>query len=51
MTQEINILPSGGNVFADLDLPNPEEMLVKAELARQIGLIISKRHLTQVRIG
>lgn len=48
MTQEINVQVSSGNVFADLDLPNPDEMLVKAELARQISEIITKRHLSQV---
>lgn len=38
---------STGNVFADLDLPNAEEKLAKAELARQIGNIIRKKRLTQ----
>ena len=38
---------SSGNVFADLDLPNSEEALAKAELARQIHLIIKKKKLTQ----
>ena len=38
---------SKGNVFADIDLPNPEEALAKAELARQIHHIIKKRKLTQ----
>ncbi len=30
---------SSGNVFADLNLPNPEEALTKAELARQINRV------------
>ena len=38
---------SSGNVFADLNIPNPEEALAKAELARQINRIIKKRKLTQ----
>jgi predicted XRE-type DNA-binding protein len=38
---------SGGNVFADLDVPNPEETLAKAELARRIAEIIAERKLTQ----
>jgi predicted XRE-type DNA-binding protein len=42
-----NITPSSGNVFADLGLPNPEERLAKAELARQINNIIKERKLTQ----
>lgn len=40
---------SSGNVFADLGLPNPEEMLAKADLASQINDIIKKRKLTQVK--
>ncbi len=35
---------SSGNVFADLNLPNAEEVLAKAELVRQI---IKKKKLTQ----
>lgn len=38
---------SSGNVFVDLNLPNPEEMLAKAELARQIYGVIKKKKLTQ----
>ena len=36
-----------GNVFADLGLPNPEERLVKAQLARQIYICITERSLSQ----
>ena len=36
------------NVFADLNLPNPEERLIKAELARRISEIIRQKNLTQV---
>jgi predicted XRE-type DNA-binding protein len=42
-----SITPSGGNVFADLDLPDADDRLAKAELARQIGAIIRQRRLTQ----
>jgi len=38
---------SSGNVYADLGLPDAEEMLVKARLAAKIGEIIKHRHLTQ----
>jgi predicted XRE-type DNA-binding protein len=41
------IEPSSGNVFADLDVPEPGEALTKAELARQIGEIIAERKLSQ----
>jgi predicted XRE-type DNA-binding protein len=38
---------STGNVFADIGVPEPEEALAKAELARQISNIIAERGLTQ----
>ncbi len=38
---------SSGNVFADLNVQNPEEALAKAELARQIHSVIKKKRLTQ----
>lgn len=37
------------NVYADLGLPNADEMLVKARLAARIGEIIKRRGLTQVQ--
>ncbi len=40
---------SSGNVFADLGLPNAEEMLAKAELAQKITAIIERRRLTQAK--
>ena len=40
---------SSGNVFADLGLKNPEELLAKAELVQRITDIIAERKLTQVR--
>jgi predicted XRE-type DNA-binding protein len=40
---------SSGNVFADLGLKNPEELLAKAELVQRICDIIAARKLTQVR--
>jgi predicted XRE-type DNA-binding protein len=36
-----------GNVFADLDYPDPEEALLKAKLAREISAAIRERTLTQ----
>jgi predicted XRE-type DNA-binding protein len=38
---------SSGNVFADLGLPQPDELLAKAALANQIASIIAHRHITQ----
>jgi len=40
---------SSGNVFADLGLPDAEERVAKAELARKIEHIIKRKHLTQER--
>jgi predicted XRE-type DNA-binding protein len=41
------VTESCGNVFADLGLPNPEELLAKATLALKISEIIKGRHLSQ----
>jgi len=41
------ITEGSGNVFADLGLPEAEELLAKAELASRISRIIKGRHLTQ----
>lgn len=46
---EIEFTRSSGNVFADLDLPEPEELLAKAGLAHQICSIIEERGLTQTQ--
>ena len=42
-----SVTVSSGNVFEDLDLPEPEDRLAKAELARKISEIIKKRRLSQ----
>ncbi|MGP8245465.1 MAG: helix-turn-helix domain-containing protein [Bryobacteraceae bacterium] len=38
-------------MFADIGLPNPEEALAKAEIARQINRILMERGLSQVEAG
>lgn len=40
-----------GNVFADLGLPNPEQELLKAQLALQIYTILKESGMTQVEIA
>jgi predicted XRE-type DNA-binding protein len=40
---------SSGNVFADLGLPDADELLVKAELVLQISRILEDRDLTQMQ--
>jgi len=49
MDPEIQVEDSTGNVFADLGLPNPEELLAKAEMVRQISRIVATRGLTQTQ--
>lgn len=40
---------SSDNVFADLGLDNPEELLAKAKLALEISRILESRKLTQAK--
>lgn len=47
MSDDLRVTNSSGNVFADLGLPNPEELLAKAELVRQIRSVANERGLTQ----
>jgi len=42
------VMPSSGNVFADLGFAEPEEELAKAQLASHIRQVIKRRRLTQV---
>jgi len=42
-----DFVKSSGNVFADLGLPDGEERLAKAELARKIEQVIKRKKLTQ----
>ena len=49
MARTIQIKEGGGNVFADIGLPRPEERLAKADLAIRIAAAIRARRLTQAR--
>ena len=42
-------IPSSGNVFADLNLPEADDLLAKAELAAKIIAEVQRRRMTQVR--
>ena len=44
---DTSVTPSSGNIFADMGLPNPEERLMKARLARFINKAIQQRGWTQ----
>jgi predicted XRE-type DNA-binding protein len=47
MAEEMEVHSSSGNVFADLGLSNPDELLIKAELVHRISELIAERKLTQ----
>jgi predicted XRE-type DNA-binding protein len=51
MSDDSSYTVSSGNIFADLEVANPEEAQTKAELARRINSIIERRGLTQVQAG
>jgi predicted XRE-type DNA-binding protein len=46
---ERDVYTGSGNVFADLNVPNPEEALAKARLASTISDIIDEQKLTQAQ--
>lgn len=47
MSKEPEYTVANDNIFAELGLPNAEELLAKTDLAFQIHQIIEKRGLTQ----
>ena len=46
-SEDLNVTEGARNVFADLGLPDADELLAKARLASTISDIITGRHLTQ----
>src|ERR1035441_9431789 len=49
--RKIEVEDGSDNVFADIGLPNPDEALAKADVAREINRIVSERRLTQLGAG
>jgi predicted XRE-type DNA-binding protein len=47
MKRRIDHEPSSGNVFADVGLQDPDVVLAKAEIARQVNRTIGEKGLTQ----
>lgn len=45
--EKIKVTPSSGNIFADMGLPNPEERLLKAKLARFVNRALEGKGWTQ----
>jgi predicted XRE-type DNA-binding protein len=50
-TKKVNVTASGGNVFADLMLPEAEDRLLKAQLALKIRQLIDQKEMTQAEIA
>ncbi len=48
-TVDVTVTPSCGNIFADLDLPDPELLLAKSKLSLKIEGIIKELRLTQAQ--
>jgi len=48
-TSKISVIEGSGNIFADLGFDDAEELLVKAELTRQICNRIKSLNLTQTK--
>jgi len=46
---EVKVELSSGNVFADLGLPDAEELLLKAKIVTQIEQLIQKKGWTQAQ--
>jgi predicted XRE-type DNA-binding protein len=51
MPRRIQIEEGSGNVFADIGVPDAEEALAKAEIARQVNRVLTERGLNQVQAG
>ena len=47
MSDRVEIEKSSGNLFEDLDLPDADELFLKATLGFEVFQIIGKRKLTQ----
>jgi predicted XRE-type DNA-binding protein len=45
------VIPSSGNVFADMGLPDADELDTKARLGAAINRIVERRGLTQAEVA
>lgn len=50
-THQERIISSSGNVFADMGLPDADELDTKARLAATIIRIVERRRLTQAQVS
>jgi len=51
MITEIGVQQSSGNIFADLGFDDPEEMLAKAEIVRNIGNAITQLQIDNDKVA
>jgi len=51
VSKRLRVKKGSGNVFADIGIPNPEEALAKAEIARRINHMLADRKVSQVEAG
>ena len=51
MSRPLKIEKSSGNIFADLGLPNAEELLLKAQIVSEIADAMKSRKLTQSKVA
>ncbi len=49
--KSINFIASSGNVFADLELDDSEELLTRAKLGYAVRKLLEARHLTEPEIA
>jgi len=49
MSIDTTVHDSSGNIFEDMGMPNAEEVLAKAELARVIRKVLKERKLSQIQ--
>lgn len=49
--KSLGVTVGSGNVFADLDLPNPDELLAKSILTSEIVRLVRQAKLTQKQVA
>jgi predicted XRE-type DNA-binding protein len=51
MRDDLSVTQGSGNIFADLDLPDADEHMLKARVALLVGVMIKESGLTQKAAG
>jgi predicted XRE-type DNA-binding protein len=50
-TEPVEVYESGGNIFADLGLPDAENHFLKAQIVAELYRLTTERKLTQAKAG